>query len=45
MIAGWPQLAPAILVLGHGSHTVSYAVAGVCALAAAVTIAPVQRVR
>jgi MFS family permease len=40
-----PGIAPAILAIGHGSYGVLYAVAGVCAVGAAVAILPVQRVR
>jgi MFS family permease len=39
-----PAVAPAILAVGHGSYGVLYAVAGVCAVLAAVTILPVRRV-
>jgi MFS family permease len=40
-----PALAPAVLAVGGGSYQVLYAVAGVCALVAAVAILPVRRVR
>jgi len=40
-----PAIAPAILAIGNGSYTVLYAVAGLCALAGAVAILPVRRVR
>lgn len=40
-----PAIAPAILALGHGSYTVLYAVAGVCAIVGAFAILPVKRVR
>ena len=40
-----PALAPAILAFGGGSYGVLYAVAGVCALVAAVAILPVRGVR
>jgi MFS family permease len=40
-----PAVAPAILLVGGGSYGVLYAFAGVCALAAAVAIVPVKRVR
>jgi MFS family permease len=40
-----PAVAPVILALGGGSYSLLYAVAGVCALIAAVAIVPVQRVR
>ena len=40
-----PAVAPAILAVGGGSYGVLYAVAGVCALAAAAAIIPVTRVR
>jgi MFS family permease len=40
-----PALAPAILALGSGSYGVLYAVAGVCAIIAAVAILPVTGVR
>jgi MFS family permease len=40
-----PAIAPAILAIGGGSYGVLYAVAGVCAIGAAVAILPVQRVR
>ncbi len=40
-----PAVAPVILALGGGSYGVLYAVAGVCAFAAAAAIIPVQRVR
>jgi MFS family permease len=40
-----PAVAPVILALGGGSYGVLYAVAGVCALAAAVAIIPVTHVR
>ena len=40
-----PGIAPAILAVGNGSYSVLYGVAGVCAIAGAVTILPVKRVR
>ena len=40
-----PAIAPVILAVGGGSYSVLYAVAGVCALAAAAAIIPVTRVR
>jgi MFS family permease len=40
-----PALAPLILALGNGSYGVLYAVAGTCALLAAVAILPIRRVR
>ena len=40
-----PAIAPVILAVGGGSYGVLYAVAGVCALAAAAAIIPVNRVR
>ena len=40
-----PSVAPVILSLGGGSYGVLYAVAGGCALAAALAILPVTRVR
>jgi MFS family permease len=40
-----PALAPVILAVGGGSYGVLYAVAGGCALLAAVAILPVRRVR
>ena len=40
-----PAIAPAILVLGNGSYSVLYAVAGVCAIVGAFAILPVRRVR
>src|SRR5580692_8072514 len=40
-----PAIAPAILVIGHGSYGVLYAVAGLCAIVGAFAILPVQRVR
>jgi MFS family permease len=40
-----PAVAPVILAVGGGSYSVLYAVAGVCALAAAAAIIPVARVR
>ena len=40
-----PALAPPILAVGGGSYGGLYAVAGVCALAAAATIVPVKQVR
>jgi MFS family permease len=40
-----PAMAPLILALGSGSYQVLYAVAGVCALAAAAAIVPVRQVR
>jgi MFS family permease len=40
-----PAIAPVILALGGGSYGVLYAVAGVCALIAAVAILPVKGVR
>ena len=40
-----PALAPLVLSLGGGSYGVLYAVAGACALLAALAILPVRRVR
>ena len=40
-----PGIAPAILAIGSGSYGVLYGVAGVCAIAGAVAILPVKRVR
>jgi MFS family permease len=40
-----PAIAPVILAVSSGSYAVLYAVAGVCALVAAVAILPVKRVR
>jgi MFS family permease len=40
-----PGIAPAILAIGGGNYGVLYAVAGVCAIGAAVAILPVKRVR
>jgi MFS family permease len=40
-----PAVAPLILVLGHGSYGVLYAVAGGCAVLGAAAILPVTRVR
>jgi hypothetical protein len=40
-----PGIAPAILAVGNGSYGVLYGVAGVCAIAGAVTILRVKRVR
>ena len=40
-----PAIAPAILVIGHGSYGVLYAVAGVSAIIGAAAILPVKRVR
>ncbi len=40
-----PAVAPVILAVGGGSYGVLYAVAGICALGAAVAIIPVTRVR
>ena len=40
-----PFVAPAILLLGGGSYSVLYSVAGLCAVAAAVAILPVRAVR
>jgi MFS family permease len=40
-----PAVAPAVLALGGGSYGVLYAVAGMCAVIAAVAILPVRRVR
>ena len=40
-----PAVAPLILAAGGGSYGVLYAVAGVCALAAAAAIVPIKRVR
>jgi MFS family permease len=39
-----PAVAPLVLHLGGGSYAVLYALAGVCALAAAAAIVPVKRV-
>jgi MFS family permease len=40
-----PAMAPLILAVSNGSYGVLYAVAGVCALLAALTIVPIRRVR
>jgi MFS family permease len=40
-----PAIAPAILLIGHGSYGVLYAVAGLCAIIGAFAILPVRRVR
>jgi MFS family permease len=40
-----PALAPAVLLVGGGSYGWLYAFAGACALASAVAILPVKRVR
>jgi MFS family permease len=40
-----PAIAPAILAISHGSYGVLYAVAGVCAIIAALAVLPVKRVR
>jgi MFS family permease len=40
-----PAIAPAVLVVGHGSYGVLYAVAGVCAIIGAAAVLPVRRVR
>lgn len=40
-----PALAPILLAAGHGSYAVLYAVAGACALAGAVAVAPIRGVR
>ncbi|HLG71087.1 MAG TPA: MFS transporter [Chloroflexota bacterium] len=40
-----PAIAPGILAVGQGSYGVLYAVAGLCAVAGAVAILPVRRVR
>jgi hypothetical protein len=40
-----PATAPAVLAIGSGSYGVLYVVAGVCAVAAAVAVLPVKRVR
>ena len=40
-----PAIAPAILLLGNGSYSVLYVVAGVCAIVGAFAILPVKRVR
>ena len=40
-----PGIAQAILAVGNGSYGVLYGVAGICAIAGAVTILPVKRVR
>jgi MFS family permease len=40
-----PAVAPAILILSGGSYGALYAVAGLCALAGAVTVLPVRGVR
>jgi MFS family permease len=40
-----PGIAPAILAVGNGSYGVLYGVAGICAIAGAVAILPVKRVR
>ena len=40
-----PAIAPAVLALGNGNYGVLYAVAGLCAMLAAVAILPVKGVR
>ena len=40
-----PAIAPAILVIGRGSYSVLYMVAGLCAIIGAFAILPVRRVR
>ena len=40
-----PAVAPLILAVGGGSYGVLYAVAGICALAAAAAIVPIKQVR
>ena len=45
MFSVFLMIAPVILAVGGGSYGVLYAVAGVCALAAAAAIIPVTRVR
>jgi MFS family permease len=40
-----PAITPAILAIGGGSYGVLYALAGVCAVSAALAILPVRRVR
>ena len=40
-----PAVTPAVLAIGGGSYAVLYALAGICAVTAAVAIAPVRRVR
>ncbi len=40
-----PAIAPAILVIGHGSYSVLYGFAGLCAIIGAFAILPVRRVR
>lgn len=40
-----PAIAPVILLLGNGTYSVLYAVAGGCAMAGAAAILPVKRVR
>ena len=40
-----PAVAPALLAAGHGSYSVLYAVAGVCALAGAAAVVPIRGVR
>jgi MFS family permease len=40
-----PAVAPAVLSLGGGSYQVLYAVAGLCAVAAAAAVIPVRQVR
>ena len=40
-----PAVAPAVLAVGGGSYSVLYTVAGACALAGALAIAPVRGVR
>jgi hypothetical protein len=40
-----PAIAPAILAMGSGSYGTPYAIAGVCAIIAAVAVLPMRRVR
>ena len=40
-----PAIAPAVLTIGSRSYGLLYAVAGTCAIIAAVAILPVRRVR
>ncbi len=40
-----PALSPILLSAGHGNYAVLYAVAGACAFAGAVAVAPIRRVK
>ena len=40
-----PAMAPVILTIGHGSYSLLYAVAGICAIIGGAAILPVKRVR